>query len=278
MRQRFRTTPLNRPMKSILMKTTVLLVILSTLVPAAHGQSPRAKSAQDSKVKAAATESNDAGDEIERLLDRYLTALGGLELFKLKTRVMRGRVEMSDSALVGTFEAYEKEPGKSIMIINVPGAQFLMAKDGNRRWMQTPWGETATAAAVGDVKLLEQAATGKGFKWRNAFSASAIKGRAKVEGRETLVLAATPRGGEPLLIYFDVETSLPLKTERVRFAANDDDQVRVVYFDSYATVDGVKMPALFRQVTAKYTLTFRVTEIKHNLNIDDRLFSSPEGK
>jgi hypothetical protein len=40
-------------------------------------------------------------------------------------------------------------------------------------------------------------------------------------------------------------------------------------------VDGVKVPALFRQITAEYTLTFRVTEVKHNVPINDVLFESP---
>jgi hypothetical protein len=258
-------------MKYLLKKTTTAFLLVCALVTAASGQDSRA--ARGAKAKAA-----EAEDAVERLLDRYMLAQGGVELFKLRTRVVRGRVEMSESPVPGTFEQYEKVPHMSIMVINLLGGQFLTGANGDRRWMQTPWGETRTVASVGSADLLKQAASGKGFKWRNAFSSAAIKGRATVEGRETVVLAATPRGGEPLLIYFDAETSLPRKTERVHLAAGSDDQVRAVYFDSYATVDGVKVPALVRQVTARYTLTFRVTEVKHNVAIDDRLFNSPEGK
>ncbi len=263
-------------MIKLLKRTSV--VTLLVLVPAAvvAGQAQRVPAPAGAKLPVN-LKPREAVDEVENLLGRYVLALGGVKLFGVKTRVMRGHVEMSLSQLPGTFEAYEKEPNKSIMVVNAPAGQFLSGKSGDSRWMQTPWGQTMAVASVGDVKLLEQAAAGRGFKWRNAFTASAIKGRAMVEGRETVVLAATPRGGEPLLIYFDPETSLPRKAERVRVAQNDD-QVRAVYFDSYATVDGVKVPALIRQVTAKYTLTFRVTEVKHNVQIDDRLFTSPEGK
>lgn len=262
-------------MSNQLKRTTAALALLLTLVAAASAQGARPGAVRVAKAKAPGDKLKNQDDEVEHLLDRYMLAQGGLELFKLKTRVIRGRVEMSTSPFPGTFESYEKEHGKSVMVINAPSGQFLTGTSGDRRWLQTPWGQTALDVSVGRVSLLEQAAAGKGFKWRNAFSAAAIKGRATVEGRETVVLAATPRGGEPLLIYFDAETSLPRKTERVRLTAGDGDQVRAVYFDSYATVDGVKVPALFRQVTAEYTLTFRVTEVKHNVPINDVLFESP---
>ncbi|HEX8119341.1 MAG TPA: hypothetical protein VF521_18835 [Pyrinomonadaceae bacterium] len=257
-------------MKKLLIRMTAALVLLFTFVTASQGQSLPTAPTGSAKAEAAV-------DEVENLLDRYVLALGGLKLFSLKSRVMRGRVEMSGVALAGTFEQYEKEHGKSITVVNAPGGQFLTGTNDGKRWMQTPWGATMSVASAGGTDLLEQARAGKGFRWSNAFSTAAIKGRATVEGRETVVLAATPRGGEPLLIYFDAETNLPRKTERVR-AGGDDDLVRAVYFDSYATVDGVKVPALFRQVTAKYTLTFRVTEVKHNVPINDVLFESPTAK
>ncbi len=185
---------------------------------------------------------------------------------------------MSESSVPGTFESYKKTPGKSLMVVNAPGGQFLAATEGDRRWLQTPWGSARTVESVGSVRLLEQAASGKGFKWSNAFSSASLKGGAVVEGHETIVLAATPRGGKPLVIYFDAETFLPRKVEFAGPAADGADNVKAAYFDSYATVDGVKVPAVIRQVYAKYTITYRATEVRHNVPINDALFESPTGK
>jgi hypothetical protein len=259
-------------MNNLLKNTIAVFVLLLILFPAASGQSLRAGSAKGAKAKVTV-------DEVENLLDHYMVAQGGLALFKLKSRVVRGRVEMSESPLPGTFESYEKEPEKSMMVVNTPAGQFLAVSDGVRRWLQTPWGSSRTVADMGGVKLLEQAATGKGFKWRNAFTSAKLKGRAVVEGHETIVLAATPRGGEPMLIYFDAETSLPRKIERVVLPiAEGVDYVKAAYFDSYATVDGVKVPAVIRQIYTTCTLTFRATEVKHNVPISDALFETPKGK
>ena len=94
-----------------------------------------------------------------------------------------------------------------------------------------------------------------------------------------IVLAATPKRQKPMLMYFDAETYLLRKQEPDRAAGGwGDNPFRAIYIDSYATVDGVKLPALFRIITDEFTMTFRVTEIKHNVNIDDALFRGPGGK
>jgi hypothetical protein len=266
-------------MNNLVKITATVFVLLLALTPAAPGQSLRAGAAKGAAVKEPGAQAKGPVDEVENLLDRYMVALGGLALFKIRTRVVRGRLEMSESPNPGTFETYEKMPGKSMMVVNAPNGQFLSASDGDRRWQQMPWGASRVVAAVGDVKLLEQAASGKGFKWRNAFSSARLKGRAVVEGHETIVLAATARGGEPLLVYFDAETTLPRKVERVvRPAAEGADYVKAAYIDSYATVDGVKVPAVIRQIYTTCTLTFRATEVRHNVPINDALFETPKGK
>jgi len=258
---------------------TSLLVILLALHTAAPGQSLHAGATKGAKVKESADKLKGSGDEVEQLLQRYVLAQGGVALFGLRTRVIRGRVELSESPLPGTFESYSKGLSKELTVVNAPMGQFITAKDKGSRWQQAPWGTATAVGFGGEEALLEQAANGKGFKWRNAFSASRLKGRATVDGREMIVLAATPKGRKPMLMYFDAETYLLRKQEPDRAAGGwQDDLLRAIYFDSYATVDGVKVPVLVRVVATDFTFTFRVTEVRHNVYIDDALFRSPEGK
>src|ERR1044071_4565951 len=49
------------------------------------------------------------GDEVDRLLERNSLATGGPLASNIKSRITRGRVEMSESPVPGTFESYEKE-------------------------------------------------------------------------------------------------------------------------------------------------------------------------
>lgn len=268
-----RPPPLKKTMRKHLKNTAALFVLLLAVVPAAPGQSRRAAGA---KPKAKETV-----DEVERLLERHVLAQGGVDLFKVRTRIVRGRVDMSESPVPGSFESYAKAPDMEMSIINAPIGQYISANDGVSRWHQSPWGAaTRVGLGGGGGSILPKAENGQGgFKWRNAFTASRLKGRAKVDGREMIVLAATEKGGQPMLLYFDAETYLLRKQEPDRAAgAKFDKEFKGIYIDSYATVDGVKVPALFRLVAEDFTLTFRVTEVKHNVIINDGLFRTPGGK
>jgi hypothetical protein len=258
-------------MTNLLKKTATLLVLLFTLVPAAPAQRLRASAGAKAKGSV---------DEVEQLLTRYVLAQGGVALFKLRTRITRGRVELSESPVAGTFESYSKGRDKEMSIVNAPIGQFISATDGDSHWRQAPWGAATKVGFGGGENILKDAGKGNGsYKFRDAFSAARLKGRATVDGREMVVLAATPKGDKPVLMYFDAETHLLRKEEPDRAAGGwGDDPLKAIYIDSYATVDGVKVPALFRIVTNEFTLTFRVTEVRHNVEIDDALFRGPAGK
>ena len=244
------------------------VLILLSLASAAHGQN----------LPATPAKSAEAFDKVDRLLEIWDLAQGGAALNKITTRVVRGRIEMSGSNLTGSFEKYLKKPGKSLMVANTPRGQFIEASDGKRWWIQTPWG-AAASAGYGDVALSRPAAGHGGPKWKEVFSAASLKGMGRIDGREMIVLAATLPGRPPMLWYFDATTGLLRKLEFDGLViGNGGERLLGVYYDSYATVDGVKVPALFRQVYQKFTLTFRVTEVKHNVQIDDALFATPAGK
>ena len=262
-------------------KMTATIALMLSLGAVSFGQGSRVRGARAAspRLSAGAAQTTAPVDEVERLLDRYMLAQGGIALFKLKTRTVRGRIEMSDSPLTGTFEIYSKVPAKVMMVANTPRGQIIEVSNGGQRWMQTPWGAVTTAAGAGD-EMLGRAASGKGgFKWRNAFSSASLKGTAIIDGRRMIVLDATIRGRAPMLWYFDAETFLLRKLEFPRqVGTNEPERLCAVYYDSYATVDGVKVTALFRQVYTQFTLTFRVTDVKHDVPIEDAMFESPNGK
>lgn len=266
------------------MKSTAAVLLMTlALCAAASAQSAASKPKPSRPNKAAASGGSKsmtaaADDEVERLLDRYVLAQGGVGLAAVKTRIMRGGVDLSLSPVSGKFESYEKMPKKSLIVVNMPGGQFIEASDGGKRWIKSPWSVVSLAVAEDPLSNAGGLRGAGGFKWRSLFSSARVKGRAVVDGRETVVLAATPVGRGPVLMYFDAETGLLSKQEFVRLGGGKDEELQAIYIDGYATVDGLKAPALFRHVYPKFTMTFRVYEIKHNVPIDDALFTDPNGK
>ncbi|HEX8499584.1 MAG TPA: hypothetical protein VF659_03260 [Pyrinomonadaceae bacterium] len=257
------------------------LLLTLALCPAASAQAGAKNSRPAGAGTAAAgrgAKPDGAADEVEQLFDRYFLAQGGMAALAVRTRIMRGNVELSGTALTLDFESYEKVPKKSLIVINAPAGQFLQASDAGKKWVKSPWaGVTAAPRAAGD-DLVNRPDRQGGFKWRSLFASARVKGRADVGGRPATVLAATPLGGEPLLLYFDAESGLLVKVEYGRAAGGRESDLKVLYLDSYATVDGIKVPVIFRQQFSDMTMTFRVYEVKHDVKIDDALFADPNGK
>lgn len=266
-------------------KTAAAILLTLALCVAAAAQSPASKSKPAGAGKAAAergAKSDDDAvvDEVEQLFDKFFLASGGIANLVVKTRIMRGNVELSNMGVTVGFESYEKMPKKSLIVINAPAGQFLQGSDAGKKWLKSPWaGVTAASGAGGDDFLSRGGGSpAKGFKWRSLFSSVRVKGRAPVEGRPAVVLAATPLGREPLLMYFDVESGMLVKMEFGRTAGGKPSELKALYLDSYATVDGIKVPVIFRQQFDDMTMTFRVYEVKHDVKIDDALFAAPDGK
>lgn len=264
------------------MKRTAAAILLTLALCAAAGaQSPASKPKPQRATKAAAergVKTAGAVDEVEQVFDRYFLASGGVASFMVKTRIMRGNVEMSNTGATADFESYEKLPKKSLIVINGAGGQFIQASDAGKKWIKSPWaGVTAAPKAGGDDFLNRPDKTGS-FKWRSLFSSVRVKGRGQVGGRPATVLAATPLGSEPMLMYFDAESGLLVKLEFGRAAGGKESEFKALYIDSYATVDGIKVPAVFRHAFDEFTMIFRVYEVKHDVQIDDALFAAPNGK
>lgn len=235
---------------------------------------PRAKLvAADKSLKAVSSD-----EEIERLFARNILAQGGVATFKIKTRITRGRVHMSESPHPGTFESYEKAPDKKIEILNAPSGQFIDAADGVRHWEKSPWGAAVSLSAGEEASKGEGASGAPAYNWRRFYSSAKIRGRSVLDGRAVVVLDATPRGDRPVVMYFDAETWLLAKQDFSPPAARQENEFKSIIIDRYDVVDGVKIPTVFRQVFTKYTLTFRIYEVKHNVPIDDALFRDPNGK
>lgn len=265
------------------MKRTAAALLLTLALCAAAGAQSLASKTKPARAKRHAPErgaKSAAVDEVEQLFDKFFLASGGVANLVVRTRIMRGNVELSNLGVTVGFEAYEKMPKKSLIVINAPAGQFLQASDAGKRWLKSPWAGLAAAHGAGGDDLFNRgdAPNAKGFKWRSLFSSVRVKGRGSVEGRPAVVLAATPLGREPVLMYFDAESGLIVKFEYGRAAGGKGGDLRALYIDSYATVDGINVPVIFRQQFDDVTMTFRVYEVKHDVKIDDALFAAPGGK
>lgn len=235
-------------------------------VAGAPAQAPKAKNHGEPVGK--------GGETVESIYARNLAGLGGAAaLARIKSHIMRGHVTHSLSPIPGSFEAYYKSSGEMLLLMNTPMGQFIQAFDGQTSWVQTPLA-SARLPTRGRLSTLDPAA-GQG-RYRQPDVTYKVKGRAKVGDRQAdLVEAVIPKELSSLE-YFDTVSGLLLRIDTTYWSPDMSEKVKVnIHFDSYAEVDGVKVPVKLRYVFMEATLSVNIYEVKHNVAINDALFTSP---
>lgn len=199
---------------------------------------------------------------VEQILEKYVAARGGREaLERLTSRTTRGRVEMSSMNLSGTTESFEKAPNKSVTNIKMDGLGLIQRGfDGTKAWWQDSMRGYIKFNGYGLTEMRRDATFHKDLKLKELYGKLTLKGRERVGEREAYVLQEMFGSFGAEKLYFDVETGLLLRRNNI-------------YYEDYREVDGVKIAFTIREETANgFNFIFRLTEVKHNIEIDDAVF------
>ena len=109
----------------------------------------------------------------------------------------------------------------------------------------------------------------RSIKLAQLYKRLTMTGKEKADGREVYVVEAVPETGNPEKFFFEVDTGLLLRRD-VLYGTTP---VRH-YYEDYREVDGIKLPFVVRSEGPVRVIT-RLTEIKHNVAIEDSRFRSP---
>jgi hypothetical protein len=144
------------------------------------------------------------------------------------------------------------------MIIDAPGLGIVQKTfDGSRAWLQDPLQGFIRLTGLGLEMARDEAVFDKQTKLKKLYPAAVVIGKETVGGRETYVVKM---GGEKW--YFDAEGGLLLRRGNT-------------YFEDYREVDGIKLPFKMRQdAFSGAGLVYHITEIKHNVKIDEAKFTA----
>lgn len=200
---------------------------------------------------------NAALPPVATILEKYLEASGGRSaLENVTSRVSTGTIEMTSLGVNGTVEIDEQSPNKSTVIINGQGLGVMQRTfDGSRGWLQDPLQGIIRFTGLGLEMAKDGAVFNKPAKLQELYPKAVLVGKEKLAAKEAYVVRL---GFEKW--YFDVETGLLLRKGNT-------------YYDDYREVDGIKLPFKLRdEVLAGAGIIYRLTEIKHNVKIDEAKF------
>ena len=209
---------------------------------------------------------------LERILDKYVQALGGrASLEKVNSRASKGAFTSIHLKTKGPIELYAKAPNKWLMVLVAQGyGNYRRGFNGTVAWEKYP-GRDSAGNLSGFSK--RDAEFYLPLKFRETFSKVALKDNEKLGERETAVLEA-PGEGNPKRWYFDNQSGLLLRSETRSLSGKT---LESVDYDDYRVVDGVKEPFNIRIVDRDGTdFNIKVSEVEHNRLIDDASFDKPE--
>jgi hypothetical protein len=256
--------------------TMILAFAMLAAITSAAQEKPKADApksdAPNADTKTAALPSAD------EILEKYVKSLGGKEAIeKLSSRSAKGTFEIEAANLTGDVENYQKAPNKLASLYSIPGmGGGGHGYDGASGWDSSPMSGVRDLSGEELAVAKREADFYQPLNFKKHFPKLEVKGKQTVGSSETYVVIATPDGGGPEKLYFDIATGLLVRQD-AEHETPEGKTASESYFDEYKDVGGVKMPYSLKVVLPMFTIKIKLTDVKTNVEIDDAKFSKPAG-
>lgn len=191
---------------------------------------------------------------------------------KIKSRVSKGTVELAAMGLKGTFEMSAKSPNKLLVVMNFSGfGETVEGFDGTEAWSRDPVQglRGKTGEELAQAKLFSDFYFD--YNLEKHFPKAEVVGTGKSGAAEVYIVKADPN----TTVYFDKQSGQMVQIDRLAVSPQGNIQTQT-FFSDFREIDGVKQAFSFRQVAQGMEVSFKIAEIKQNVEIDDRIFSKPK--
>ena len=258
-------------------KTVITLSLLAAWAVVAPAGA-RASQAQPAAAKpgAAAATSAAALPSVDQIVDKYVQASGGKEAFqKFTSQVSKGTFELEQMEGEATQEIYAKAPNKVLFVTDSPSFGVVQRGfNGTAGWQDTP--QTGLADVTGDAlaALKIEADFYREIHLKDDYPKMVVKGKESVAGHDAYIVEGTPAQGAPMTMAFDADSGLLVRAQTVVDGPTGKADIETTLGD-YRDVDGVKLPFLIHSNVGEFAFTIKLTDIKHNVAIDDAKFDKP---
>jgi len=214
---------------------------------------------------------------IDQILDKYVKAIGGEQAIrKFTTTVIKGTLTLQGKP--GTFEAYAKAPNKFVMTRQLSeNASWKITDgfDGSVGWQSTPQAGVRSTSGQELGVSARSADFYAALKLKELYPKMTLRGQQSVANRPSYVIEADPGDGSLRRMYFDSENGLLMRND-IEYDTPRGRRVFSWYFEDYRDVDGIKVAYVRRQPDPGADFTSTITEIHHDVSVDDSKFAKPE--
>jgi zinc protease len=217
------------------------------------------------------------GDQAKALLDQAIRAKGGLDKLRAVKTII-ARQTLSNPAVEGKSTEttnYIQYPDRFRIETRIPDGMIVQAYDGNQAWMKDPRGlrdapelvrEARASLRRDTIALLLAAKDGQ-------LTPRLLPDVKDAKGRIDHALELSGKDLNPVILYIDPVTSLPLK--QVYTSDAPGRPLVEEQFSDYREIDGIQIPFTAARRLGPQTVERRATEIRINVPIDAAQFKRP---
>jgi tetratricopeptide (TPR) repeat protein len=220
-------------------------------------------------------DSSGALPNIDELLKKYVEVIGGAAAINaVKSRVVKGTLDVVGISRGGIFETYTLAPDKALSILQAqPIGTVKAGYNGRIGWTQTPTGLRVLKGA--ELAAIKSDADFYGLlNLQKTYANITLQGKSKIGYRDVYVIDLRQEGLPADRLYLDAQSYLPVRMNSKRMQLNVSTPVEI-YFDDWREVEGIKFPYLMTLSYGKVTLTVAVKEIQSNVPVDAKIFERP---
>lgn len=215
---------------------------------------------------------------VDEVVEKHIEARGGLEkIHSVSTMKVTGKFLSGGMEI--PFVATWKRPNLLHIEMNVQGAQFVKAHDGQMVWIINPFSGSSAPQKESEFeqKTFPVHADMDGFlvDWKDKGYSVESLGMDDVEGTEVHHLRVDTHQEVKVDLYLDTEYFLIIKMTYV--ATEDEKEWEVdMFYSDFKEIDGVVLPHLYDvraggQTTEQYL--FEMYEF--GVEVDDAIFAMP---
>ena len=217
------------------------------------------------------------GPSADEILDKYIKALGDPQ--RLTSFIAKGTYEGYDTYEQKVpLEIFAKTPNQRAVIVHTQSGDTTTTFDGRSGWVAavdkpvtllplSPGGETDGARLEASLSFAAYIKNSLNA-WRVGFPLTAIN------DRPVQIVQGTGAGGTRVKLYFDVESSLLVRSLRYTNTAVGLVPTQIDYSD-YREVSGVRMPFHWVVTWTDGQATIDLSDVQANVPIDPDRFARP---
>lgn len=217
---------------------------------------------------------------LKTILDRYVEASGGRQaLESLKSLTLKGEVS---SPMFGAakWQMMAKAPNKRVMITTMEGmGDMKEGFDGKVAWSSSPFTGVVVKEGAEAEKAAREADFYRDLHMEKAYPGLHLVGTDKVGDEPVWVAEAKPVAGTIERFFFSQKSGHIIQHESAPADGSEGGRT-VARFSDFRTVGKQVVPhQIDLQITTpdgnSFTIQIKITEVKHNVPLDDSLFAKP---